>query len=61
LGTDARKSNMKKRKKMGDIGRLFLTKSRKELSSDSPARIGTAVTSAMNAVGQDSASSHFGT
>ena len=36
LGTDARKSNMKKKKKMEDIGRLFLTKSRKELAAIRP-------------------------
>jgi hypothetical protein len=40
LGTDARKSNMKKRKKMGDIGRLFLTKSRKELAAIRPQELG---------------------
>jgi hypothetical protein len=40
LGTDARKSNMKKKKKMGDIGRLFLTKSRKELAAIRPQELG---------------------
>jgi hypothetical protein len=52
---------MKKRKKMDDIGAALLTKSRKEPAAIRLQELGLQVTSAMNLVGQDSASSHFGT